>query len=80
MQFKFDELKCSDISMIIRIWPDNTWAIVEDIQEGEFNHKSDDYQDVDIYDFEAWNKLDPALSKEITEEVMGPDPYEIPNL
>lgn len=56
---------------MVRIWPDNTWAIVEDIREGEYDWKSDDYQDIDMCNFEQFNKLDQALQNELAQSIMG---------
>ena len=63
------DAKASTTSLLIRIWPDNTWAPVDDIRDGEFAWKSDDYSDVDINDPEALTKLDKALVEEILEGI-----------
>jgi hypothetical protein len=61
----------SNPSLMVRIWPDDTWVLVEDFREGEWAWKSDDYHDVDIYDHEAFSKLDFALRIAISDAIMG---------
>lgn len=71
-----DKLSPSNPSLIVRVWPDESWAVVEDIGEGEYGWRSDDVLHVDLYDPECERKLNPGLYAEIVEGVMGPDPHE----
>ncbi len=41
----------------IVIWPDGSWTTVEDIQRGEFSHKSDDYEIVRLEDHDRLRAL-----------------------
>ena len=68
----FDHLCLSHSeALMVRIWPCNDFAIVEDICCGDYDHKSDDYQDVNINNMRAFNKLDLELQIQITEAVFG---------
>ncbi len=42
---------------IIRLWPDGTWAVVDDINYGDYDHMSDDYRDVDLFTSSDWYNL-----------------------
>lgn len=54
---------------LIRIWPDGTHQAVA---EGEpYPHMSDDFQLLDLWDFDAFFKLSPELQKEIEETYVG---------
>lgn len=63
--------------LMLRIWPDNTWTIVEDIREGEYAHMSDDFTDIDFFDVPKFTTLPQELQDEIELEVMGENPSEI---
>lgn len=67
---------CASAPLIVRIWPDGTNAVVADIREGEYDHMSDDYVDVDLYDFDACEKHRAASLPidEAIENIIGPDP------
>lgn len=59
-------------SLIVRIWPDGTFATLEDIREGDYSHMSDDYEDLDLYDFDKIQSYhNQSLMNQIIEEIMG---------
>lgn len=77
---KFEAISEGDQSLVVRIWPDATVAVVSEIQEGEFAHMSDDYKDLDLYDFKAcqeFGKADPQLLQAAINEIMGEDPFSV---
>jgi len=59
---------------LVRIWPDNSWAVVDDIKSGEYDWKSDDYRDVDMYNVDDLNGLDAGLLQELLVELLGAAP------
>jgi hypothetical protein len=38
------------MSLEIALWPDGDWAVIDELFEYEYSHKSDDYVVVDLYD------------------------------
>ena len=57
--------------MMVRIWPDNTWVLFEDYRDSDWSHMSDDYQDVDLNDFAAFQKLPQHLQSELLTDIFA---------
>jgi hypothetical protein len=36
--------------LFVRVWPDGTAVTLDDLQDGDYSHMSDDYRDVDVSD------------------------------
>lgn len=53
--------------LMVRVWPDDTFDLIEDIRDGDYDWKSDDYQDVDINNSNSFNALEPSLQRCIEE-------------
>ena len=57
--------------LMVRVWPDNIWTLVEDFYASDWSHMSDDYQDIDFNDPIAFAKLPNALRAELLEAIFG---------
>lgn len=64
------ELPYTPAPFMVRIWADNSHAAVEDIREGEYNHMSDDYQDINVWDPSQLNTLEHSLQQDIIHDYM----------
>lgn len=51
-------------AIIIRVWPCNTWLVLEDEPNG-YPHMSDDYVDININHRHQFSRLDQELQNEI---------------
>lgn len=71
MTINFRIPSCQQEPLMVRIWPDDEWVLVEDFNEADYANKSDDYQDVDINDIPAFLKLSANLRQDLLTEIFG---------